>query len=152
VSGSPVEHKEDRMKGFKRFLMQGNLVVVAVGLVMALAFSTLIEVFTNAVILPLVNRAQGPHPIALGVQLGTTGNRSTFVNFGELVSAIVYFVIFMAVVYFVIIAPYRRVQAKRGITVFGAPVPVKSCPYCLSTDLPTAATKCRYCGSDLTTP
>lgn len=138
------------MKGFKRFLMQGNLIVVAVGLVVALALSTVIEAFTNAIILPLVNRAQGAHPIALGVQLGTKGNPSTYLDFGELVSAIVYFVIFIAVVYFVIIAPYRRVQAKRGVTVFGEPPPVKSCPYCLSTDLPVAATKCRYCGSDVT--
>ncbi len=138
------------MKGFKRFLMQGNLIVVAVGLVVALALSTVIEAFTNAIILPLVNRAQGSHPIALGVQLGTKGNPSTYLDFGELVSAIVYFVIFIAVVYFVIIAPYRRVQAKRGVTVFGEPPPVKSCPYCLSTDLPVAATKCRYCGSDVT--
>lgn len=137
------------MKGFKRFLTQGNIVVVAVGLVVALALSTLIEVFTNAIILPLVNRAQGTHPIALGVQIGTAGNKSTFLNFGELVSAVVYFVIFMAVVYFAIVMPFRRVQARRGITVFGDPAPVKSCPYCLSTDLPTAATKCRYCGSDV---
>ena len=137
------------MSGFKKFMTQGNVVVTAVGLVLALALSTLIKVFTTAVILPLVNRAQGSHPIGLGVQLGSAGNQSTFVNFGSLISAIIYFVIFLAVVYFAIVVPYRRAQARRGISVFGDPAPTKSCPYCLSTDLPVAATKCKYCASTL---
>src|SRR5579875_3675689 len=53
--------KEDQseMKGFKNFLMQGDLVVVAVGLVAALAFSTLVKAFTDNVITPLVNAAGG---------------------------------------------------------------------------------------------
>ncbi len=137
------------MKGFRNFLSRGETVVVAVGLVMALAFSGLVKAFTTSVILPMVNRAQGPHPIALGVQLGSTGSTSTYVNFGAFISAIIYFVVFMAVVYFAIIVPYRRMQARRGLTVFGDPAPVKACPYCLSDDLPTAATKCKHCGSEL---
>ena len=47
------------LKGFKRFLMQGNLIVIAVGLVVALAFSTLIKAFTDNVITPLINAAGG---------------------------------------------------------------------------------------------
>ena len=137
------------MKGFRNFLSRGEVVVVAIGLVVALAFSGLIKTFTTAVILPIVNRAQGTHPIALGVQLGAAGSKSTFVDFGSFVSAVIYFVIFMAVVYFVIVVPYRRIQARRGVTVFGDPAPAKTCPYCLSTDLPLAASKCRYCGSEL---
>ena len=137
------------MAGFKRFLTQGSIVTVAVGLVVALALSTLIKAFTTAVILPLVNRAQGTHPIALGVQLGSAGNTSTFMNLGELISAIIYFVIFMVVVYFAIVVPYRRVQARRGVVVFGEPAATRTCPYCLATDLPEKATKCRYCASTL---
>ena len=64
------------------------------------------------------------------------------------ISAIIYFVIFVAVVYFLIVVPYKHVQARRGQTVFGDPAPVKTCPYCLSTDLPAAASKCKYCGTD----
>lgn len=137
------------LKGFRNFLMRGDVVVVAIGLVVALAFSTLIKAFTTAVILPIVNRAQGTNPISLGVQLGASGNKSTYLDFGSFVSAIVYFLIFMAVVYFVIVVPYKRVQARRGVTVFGDPAPAKTCPYCLSADLPLAATKCRYCASEL---
>ena len=137
------------IKGFKNFLMRGDVVVVAVGLVIALAFSNLVTAFTTNVINPLVTRAQGDHAIGLGVQLGKTN--ATFVNFGALISAIIYFLIFMAVVYFVIVVPYRTIQKRRGIVVFGDPPPVKTCPACLSADLPVAATRCKYCSIDLPT-
>ena len=52
------------------------------------------------------------------------------------------------VVYFIIVAPYKHIQAKRGQVVFGDAPPVKTCPACLSSDLPAAAAKCRYCGTD----
>ena len=69
-------------------------------------------------------------------------------DFGALLSAIIYFLVFMAVVYFVIVVPYKAIQARRGTTVFGEPAPVKTCPACLSSDLPAAASKCKYCGTD----
>jgi len=55
----------------------------------------------------------------------------------------------VAVVYFAIVVPYRTYQARRGTPVFGEPAPTKACPYCLSDDLPIAASKCRHCGSAL---
>jgi large conductance mechanosensitive channel len=134
-------------RGFKNFLLRGDIVVVAVGLIIALAVSTLISAFTTDIINPLLNRAQGKHAVGLGVQLGNSGNVPTFLNLGAFISAIIYFLIFMAVVYFAIVIPYKIVQARRGVTVFGDPQPAKTCPECLSADLPVAATKCRYCGS-----
>jgi large conductance mechanosensitive channel len=136
------------MKGFKNFLMRGDVIVTAVGLVVALAFSGLVLAFTTDVINPIVTRLQGGKSIGLGVQLGSGNNQKTFVNFGGFISAIIYFVIFIAVVYFVIVVPYKRVQARRGHAVFGDPPPTKTCPACLSSDLPAAASKCRYCGTD----
>src|ERR1700742_628001 len=137
------------IKGFKDFLMRGDVVGIAVGLVIALALSTLVNAFTTNIINPLVTRAQGGKSIGLGVQLGDANNKATLVNFGALISAIIYFIIFMAVVYFVIVVPYRTIQQRRGVTVFGDPPPVKTCPSCLSSDLPVAATKCKYCTVDL---
>jgi len=136
------------MRGFRNFLMRGDVIVVAVGLVVALAFSALITAFTTDIISPIVARAQGGKAIGLGVQLGQAGNTKTFVDFGSFISAIIYFVIFMAVVYFIIVVPYKHVQARRGQVVFGDPAPVKTCPACLSSDLPAAASKCKYCGTD----
>jgi large conductance mechanosensitive channel len=137
--------------GFKNFLMRGDIVVVAVGLAVALAFSALIAAFTANIINPIVARAQGGHSVGLGVQLGNDNNHATFLNIGALISAIIYFIVFMLVIYFVIVFPYRRIQARRGVTAFG-PTPVKTCPACLSSDLPEAALKCKYCGTDQPSP
>jgi large conductance mechanosensitive channel len=132
-------------RGFKNFLMQGDLVVVAVGLVIALAFSTLVKAFTDSVITPLVNAAGGGGTTGLGFHV-----RGQLVDLGALVSAVVYFVVFMAVVYFAIVVPYRSYSRRRGVAVFSEPAPTKACPACLSNGLPLEATKCRYCGSPLT--
>src|ERR1700734_3018653 len=138
------------MRGFKNFLLRGDVIVIAVGL----AFSGLITAFTTDIINPIVARFQGGSSEGLGVQLGSDHNPKTFVDFGSLISAIIYFIIFIAVVYFLIVVPYKHVQARRGQVVFGDPAPVKTCPYCLSSDLPAAASKCKYCGTDqpTTTP
>jgi len=134
------------VKGFKNFLMQGELVVVAVGLVAALAFSTLVKAFTDNVITPLVNAAGGSSSKNSG--LGWTIN-GQHIDLGAFVSAIVYFVVLMAVVYFTIVVPYRSYMKKRGTTVFGEPAPTKKCPACLSSDLPVGATRCKYCGTEV---
>lgn len=114
---------------------------------MALAFSTLIKAFTDSIINPIIARAQGGHSAGLGWQLGTPGNSKTYLDIGSFISAVLYFLIFMAVVYFLLVLPYKAFQARRGVTVFGEPPPAKTCPACLSDDIPVRATKCRYCGT-----
>jgi large conductance mechanosensitive channel len=132
-------------KGFKNFLMQGDLIVIAVGLVVALAFSTLIKAFTDSIITPLVNAIAGGGSAGKGLGWTLNGQR---IDLGAFISAIVYFVILMAVIYYVIVVPYRSYMRRRGATVFGTPAPTKTCPNCLS-DIPLAATKCKYCASEL---
>jgi large conductance mechanosensitive channel len=132
------------LRGFKNFLMQGDLVVVAVGLSIALAFSVLVQTFTGTVITPLVNAAGGGGANGLGFRV-----RGQLVDLGSLVSSIIYFIVFMAVVYFAIVVPYRAYSRRRGVAVFTEPAPTKACPACLSDGLPLEATKCRYCGTVL---
>lgn len=135
------------MKGFKNFLLQGQLIVVAVGLVVALAVSTLIKAFTDSIITPLVNAAEGGGVHASGLGWHLNGQ---FIDLGTLISAFVYFFIFITVIYFILVVPYRAYMAKRGTTVWGAPETppsVKTCPECLSTDIPQAAKKCWHCAS-----
>ncbi|MBO0770414.1 MAG: MscL family protein [Actinobacteria bacterium] len=134
------------LRGFRNFLMQGDLIVIAVGLVVALAFSTLIKAFTDSIITPLVNAAAGGGAAGKGLGWTLNGQR---IALGSFISAIVYFIIFMAVVYFLIVVPYRAYMRKRGRMVFGAPGPTRTCPDCQSDGLPAAATKCRYCESAL---
>jgi large conductance mechanosensitive channel len=138
-------------RGFKNFLMRGDVIVVAVGLVVALAFSTLITAFTTNIINPIIAAAQGKSagPNGLGWQLVSGGSKSTYLNLGSFVSAVIYFLIYMAVIYFVIVLPYKTLMKRRGKTVFGEPAATATCPACLSDDLPIGATKCKYCASDL---
>ena len=132
--------------GFKKFLMQGDLIVIAVGLVVALAFSTLIKAFTDNVITPLINAVAGGGATGKGIGWTLNGQR---INLGAFIGALIYFVIFIAVVYYLIVVPYRAYMAKRGKVVFGDPPPTRACPNCLSSDLPAGATKCKYCLTEL---
>jgi large conductance mechanosensitive channel len=132
------------LAGFKNFFMQGDIIIIAVGLVIALAFSTLVKEFTDNVITPLVNAAGSGGTTGLGFHVN-----GQLVNIGAFIAAVIYFIILMAVIYFGIVVPYRAYQRRRGVTVFGDPPPAMSCPECLSEDLPVAATKCRYCGSSI---
>jgi len=132
------------LKGFRNFLMQGDLIVIAVGFVVALAFSTLILAFTTNVITPLVNAAGGGGSAGKGLGWTINGQR---IDLGAFISAIIYFIIFMAVIYFLIVVPYRAYMRRRGARVFGDPVPTRICPECRSDDVPADARKCKHCAS-----
>ncbi|HJZ28412.1 MAG TPA: MscL family protein, partial [Streptosporangiaceae bacterium] len=73
------------MRGFKNFLMRGDVIVVAVGLVIALAFSALILAFTSDIIQPLINSFTGSKN-GFGVEI-RSGNPKTLVDFGAFISA-----------------------------------------------------------------
>jgi large conductance mechanosensitive channel len=140
-------HQGDNvLKGFKNFLMQGDLVVIAVGLVVALAFAGLIGAFRASIITPLINAAGGGGAAGKGLGWTINGQR---IDLGAFISAIIYFILLVAVIYFLIVVPYRAHMKRRGKNVFGDPPPTKTCPNCQSTDIPVAATKCKYCASEL---
>lgn len=135
------------LKGFKNFVMRDDVITVAIGLVVALAFSNLVKAFTDSVINPLVAAAQPDTAgLGLGYQLGAAGNEATFIDLGAFISAIIYFIVFMASVYFFIVVPYKHIQKRRGKTVFGDPAPTKTCPECKS-EIDPEATKCKFCAS-----
>lgn len=134
------------LKGFKSFLMRGDVIVIAIGLVVALAFSTLIKAFTDSIITPLVNAAGGGGAAGKGLGWTINGQR---VDVGAFLGALIYFCVFMAVIYFVIVVPYRSYMKRRGTEVFGEAVPMRTCPACLSDDIPLAAAKCKHCTTDL---
>ena len=134
------------LKGFKNFLMRGDVIVIAVGLVVALAFSTLIKAFTDSIITPLVNAAAGGGATGKGLGWTLNGQR---IDIGAFVGALIYFVIFVAVIYFLIVVPYRAYMRRRGSEVFGAAQPTRTCPVCQSDDIPLVAIKCKHCLSDL---
>jgi len=100
------------LKGFKNFLMQGDLVIIAVGLVVALAFSTLIKAFTDNIITPLVNAIAGGGSTGKGIGWTLNGQR---INVGAFIGAVIYFVILIAVIYYLIVVPYRAYMKRRPV-------------------------------------
>ena len=84
-------------------------------------------------------------------QLGDAGNAKTFIDLGSFIGAIIYFFVFMTTVYLAIVVPYRHIQKRRGVTVFGEAPATKACSECCS-DIPEAAHKCKFCASEQSAP
>lgn len=128
------------MDGFKKFLLRGNVVDLAVAVVIGAAFGALITAFVAAFITPLV-----------GVVTGASGDFSerTFeiadvvFPFGVFVQALLSFLIIAAVVYFFVVKPLNRLM-ERFKTEPDVATPTKECPECLS-NIPQAATRCAFC-------
>jgi large conductance mechanosensitive channel len=125
------------MKGFRTFLLRGNVVDLAVAVVMGVAFNAIVQALVKYVITPLIAAAGGtPNFSKLKVGLG-----STTIQYGLLLNAVISFVIIAAVVYFLIVAPMSKViaygQRKKEAT-------ERECPECLSL-IPYKASRCMYC-------
>jgi len=100
------------IKGFKDFILRGNVVDLAVAVVIGAAFGAIVTAFTGKIIQPLINSLGSPDTSGLGFTV-VTGKDSTFVDFGGLISAAINFIIIAAVVYFVIVAPLNALKARR---------------------------------------
>ncbi|MEU0794850.1 large conductance mechanosensitive channel protein MscL [Amycolatopsis sp. NPDC005961] len=100
-------------KGFKDFLMRGNVVDLAVAVVIGSAFTAIVTAFTNGLIKPLISTIGGTDAAnGLGYQI-FENNKATFLNFGDVINAAINFVLVAAVVYFVIVLPVKHVQERR---------------------------------------
>lgn len=106
------------MKGFKDFIMQGNVIDLAVGLVIGSAFTALIGAFVDNLIQPIINVFGGGNVHGLVFLLT---NESTRVDVGAILSAVIAFLITAAVVYFVFVLPISKARAldrrRRGLPV-----------------------------------
>ncbi|PXY30875.1 large-conductance mechanosensitive channel protein MscL [Prauserella muralis] len=101
------------LKGFKDFLMRGNVVELAVAVVIGTAFTAIVTAFTEGLIQPLINAIGGSDAAnGLGFNL-LSGNDSTFLDFGNVINAAINFVIIAAVVYFAFVLPLQKLQDRR---------------------------------------
>ncbi|QGU02530.1 Large-conductance mechanosensitive channel [Corynebacterium kalinowskii] len=103
------------LKGFKDFLMRGNVVDLAVAVVIGTAFTAIVTAFTTNIINPLIAALGGAEVKGLGFYV-VSGNENTFVDFGAIITAALNFLIIAAVVYFILVAPMNKlkeIQAAR---------------------------------------
>ncbi len=132
------------LKGFRQFLMRGNVVDLAVAVVMGAAFGAVVSALVKDLITPLVAALFGkPDFSALTFEV----NGSKFL-YGDFINAVVSFLLVGAAVYFVVVLPMNALTARlrRGEA---PPDPTtKKCPECLS-EVPIAARRCAHCTSAL---
>ena len=131
------------MKDFKAFLLRGNLVDMAVGIVIGVAFVALVNAFVGDIITPIIGAIGGKTDFG---SLSFTINGSVF-RYGDFINYVVSFVVIAAVIFFLVVKPVNALMARRKTE---PPVDetVKSCPHCLSS-IPAAASVCSFCTRDV---
>jgi large conductance mechanosensitive channel len=130
------------MKGFRQFILRGNVIDLAVGVVMGVAFGTVVTALVKDFLTPLIAAIVGKPDFSA---LGFTINGTKF-PIGDFINALISFLLVAAAVYFFVVLPVNTLIArvKRGEA---PPDPTsKKCPECLS-DIPIAARKCAFCTS-----
>jgi large conductance mechanosensitive channel len=100
------------IKGFKDFVLRGNVVELAVAVVVGAAFGSIVTAFTSGIIQPLINAVTPPSSPGFGVQL-VGGKESTYIDFAAVIGAALNFLIVAAVVYLVIVFPLNALKERR---------------------------------------
>jgi len=129
------------LKEFKEFLFRGNLIEIAVGLVLALAFTAVVTSLVEDLLTPLIAAIFG-QPDFSGLMF--TINESVF-RYGDFLNAALSFVIIAAVLFFLVVKPLNALAKRRA----GDEEPTnQECPECLS-EIPARARRCAFCTSEL---
>jgi len=128
------------MKDFKAFLLRGNLVDLAVAVVIGVAFGAVVTAFVGDLITPLIAAIAGKPDFS---SLTFTINHSTF-RYGDFLNALISFLIIAAAVFFAVVKPVNALMARRK----SEEPAVRSCPHCLS-EIPVAASVCSSCTRDV---
>ena len=130
------------LKEFKAFLFRGNIVDLAVAVVIGIAFGAVITALVADIITPLIAAIFGSHDFSA---LTFTINNSTFL-YGAFINAVISFVLIAAAVFFVVVKPMNAMAARR--TKEEPAATTRDCPECLS-EIPLAAKRCRYCTAEV---
>jgi large conductance mechanosensitive channel len=132
----------EMLKEFKEFALKGNVVDLAVAVIVAAAFGKIITSLVNDIIMPLIGVLMGGVSF---VDLSLTVN-SAVVKYGSFIQAIVDFLI-VAIVLFLTIKLINSMKRKEVPAAPAAPT-TKTCPFC-ATEIPLKATRCPHCTSQL---
>jgi len=127
------------MKGFKSFILRGNVVDLAIAVVIGAAFGAVVTALVKDFITPLIAAIGGEPNFS---SLAFTVHHSKF-DYGDFINAVLAFLILAAVIYFLIVLPVAKLLAR---TQKKAEATERDCPECLSS-IPIAATRCAYCTS-----
>ena len=130
------------MSGFRKFLMRGNIIDLAVAVVIGVAFNAIVQALVKDMITPLIAAIVGKHINFNSLSFSVNGATLTY---GAVINAAISFLVIAAVVYWLIVAPAARLTtlASRNKAVID-----RQCPECTST-IPIAARRCMYCTAEV---
>jgi large conductance mechanosensitive channel len=100
------------LKGFKDFLLRGNVIYLAVGVIIGVAFNGVVTALVNNLFNPLIAAFGGEREIGLAVQI-VKNNPKTVLDFGAIVTALINLLVVAAVLYFLIVAPIKKLEERR---------------------------------------
>lgn len=133
------------MSGFRNFLMRGNIIDLAVAVVMGVAFNAIVQSLVKDMITPLISALIGDHIDFSKLSFEIPRHHGTVFTYGAVINAAVSFLIIAAVIYWLIVAPAAKVTALANRNKAAID---RTCPECLST-IPVAAKRCMYCTSEV---
>ena len=129
------------LSGFKQFILRGNVVDMAVGVVIGAAFATVVGAFTKDLLTPLIAAIVGkPDFSNIGFDI-----RTTHFPVGDFINAAISFLLVAAAVYFFVVTPVNLLVARMRKAPAPADPTTKKCPECLS-EIPIDARRCAHCG------
>ena len=128
------------LKDFKAFILRGNVVDLAVGIIIGVAFGTVVSSFVKNLLTPLISI---PGKVNFA-NLQVTVRHSVFA-YGTFLNDVISFVIIAAAVFFIVVRPLNRFNERRHA---GDDPDTRQCPYCV-TDIPFEANRCPACTSDV---
>lgn len=127
------------LKGFRDFVLRGNVVDLAVAVVIGAAFTHVINSLVSDIINPLISAIVGQPNFSYLVAYVNGGK----ITYGNFVNAVIQFIIIAAAIYFFMVVPVQKLL-KKFQPQKAEPPQTKPCPQCLS-DIPIAATRCAHC-------
>lgn len=135
------------MKGFRKFLLRGNLIDLAVAVVIGVAFNAVVQALIKDMITPLIGAVTGnqdpKHPTSFFTQfVSLRGSKFTY---GDFINQLIAFVLIAGVVYFLLVAPSQKLMT---LAARNQAATDRECPECLS-QIPIAARRCKYCTSEV---
>jgi|HubBroStandDraft_5_1064220.scaffolds.fasta_scaffold23480_5 large conductance mechanosensitive channel len=130
------------MSGFKKFLTRGNLIDLAVAVVIGVAFNAIVTALVTDLITPLIAAAGGGHVSFANLSVHLNHQK---IPYGLVLNAALSFLVIAAVVYYLIVAPSDRLTTRLARNKAAT---TRDCPECLST-IPIAATRCMYCTTEV---
>ncbi len=132
------------LKGFRDFIMRGNVIDLAVAVVIGAAFGNIVTALVNDLIQPLISATVGQPDFKAFFAIIHGGK----FMYGDFITAVIDFLLKAAAIYFFVVIPFNTVMKRLRREEPAAAVTTKTCPECLS-DVPLAARRCSHCAQPL---